>query len=1144
MSNMKHLFKQMVFLTILLTFPLLEIHAQITIHIKDKPASEVVKQIEKVSKYRFFYKKGLPGMTTPITVEVNDQGIEAVMGQIVGQIPVSYTIKGDTQVVLAESEPQNTSTGKNKSVKGSVTDMNGEPVIGANVIEKGTTNGTITDINGKYALSNVSGNTLLISYIGYLSQEVTIGNASSPVNVKLEEDTQKLEEVVIVGYGSQKKLNLTGSVSMVSSEVIESRPVQNVSQALQGVVPGLNFSVNNNGGTLDNQLEFNIRGAGTIGDGSGASPLVLIDGIEGNMNAINPNDIESVSVLKDAASASIYGARAAFGVILITTKGGHSGKVNINYSTNVRFTDALQIPKMMDSYQFAQYFNVAAANTGQGAAFDDVIIQRIKDYQAGILHTVSDDRDGDGHWDPYDGANANTDWFKEVYRDWVPSHEHNISVGGGNEKVTYRISGSFMNQNGLIRYGKDKFNRYTIDAKLSAKLTDWVTINYTNKWSREDYERPTYMNGLFFHNIARRWPTCPVYDDNGYLFDGMELIQMQNGGVQTQKKNYYTQQLSLVFEPLKDWHINMEGNMRTYNNNEHYAVVPVYAHDLNGLPYEVSWDGGDEYLPGASRVYEYRYTEDYFTTNIYTDYSKTINDHFFKVMLGFNAELTKYDDISGQGDKLISSGTPFLGQTQIEPKVDGGRAENAVVGFFGRINYNYKDRYMIELNGRYDGSSRFIGDKRWGFFPSLSAGWNIAREDFFGSLADYISTLKLRASWGQLGNTNTKDAWYPFYQIMPTGTADGNWLLGDGRPNTSELPDIVSTLKTWETVESWDAGLDWALLGNRLTGSFDYFVRYTYDMIGPAPELPSVLGAAAPKVNNSDMKSYGIELELSWRDHVKDFSYGAKFVLSDARQKIIHYPNEAKSLGKDIYYDGMMLNEIWGYKTVGIAQSQEQMDAHIATNKPGWGSNWNAGDVMYADLNGDGVVNGGANTVDNPGDRVVIGNSTPRYNFGLTLDAAWKGIDFSVFFQGVGKRDYWLDGPYFWGAQGGMWQSAGFVQHWDFWRSEDDPLGANTDAYYPRPIFKTDKNQQQQTRYLQNAAYIRMKNIQLGYTLPRQWVSKAGMSSVRVYLSGDNLLTFSGITGMFDPETLGGKRGKGKLYPLCKTISVGLNVNF
>lgn len=491
-----------------------------------------------------------------------------------------------TKLEMVSNVAQQTS-----SVKGIITDEMG-PVTGASVMVKGTTNGIMTDMEGNFTLKGVKkGDVIVISFIGYVTQEIKYTGQPS-LEINLKEDAKQLNEVVVVGFGTQKKVNLTGAVSMVNADVIESRPVQNVSQALQGVVPGLNFSVNSNGGTLDNALNVNIRGAGTIGDGSGSSPLILIDGIEGNMNTVNPNDIESVSVLKDAASSSIYGARASFGVILIKTKSGKAGKVNVNYSGNVRFTDALQIPEMMDSYQFAQYFNTAAANAGQSAVFSADIMQRIQDYQAGKITSVSTPNT-QGKWNMYTGANANTNWFKEVYRDWVPSHEHNLSVSGGNEKVTYRVSGSFLNQNGLIRFGSDKFKRYTIDAKISAQLASWATMNYTSKWTREDYSRPTYMTGLFFHNIARRWPTCPVYDDNGYLTDGMELLQMRDGGEQTHQKNYYTQQLGLIFEPVKDWHINIDGNMRTHTNNEHYAVLPVSAHYADGTPYYISWDGVD-----------------------------------------------------------------------------------------------------------------------------------------------------------------------------------------------------------------------------------------------------------------------------------------------------------------------------------------------------------------------------------------------------------------------------------------------------------------------------------------------------------------------------------------------------------------------
>ena len=1022
--------------------------------------------------------------------------------------------------------------------KGIVKDANGETIIGASVVVKGTTNGTITGLDGDFELSNVKkGETLQISFVGYQTKEI-VWNGQA-LNVTLEEDTKLLDEVVVVGYGTQKKVNVTGAVSMVDSKVLESRPVQNVAQALQGQIPGLQMSVGNSGGSLDSSLSITIRGGGTIGAGSSGSPLVLIDGIEGDMNSVNPNDIENVSVLKDAASASIYGARAAFGVILITTKNGHAGKTRVNYSGNVRFSTAIQVPEMANSWDFANYFNAASINGGGSPIFDETALSNIQKYMNGEFTdpstpeyygtTVNPDNN---RFKNYGGAFANTDWFAEFYRKNAPAHEHNVSISGGTDKLTYVLSGNFLDQQGLIRHGSDSFNRYTLNGKISAELASWAKMNFTTKWTREQYDRPTYLTGLFFHNIARRWPTCFVKDPYGNWAADMEIIQLEEGGKQSEQKDLYTNQLQFVFEPIKDWHITIDGSMRQTTQSTQWAVLPIYGYDADNNPYLLSWNGG---AAGYSEVQDYRYGEDYYSTNIYTDYSKTINGHYFKVMAGFNAELYKNNSLTGFGTDLVTPTVPELNATQDNQKAYNGKGEYAMAGFFGRINYNYKEKYILEANLRYDGSSRFIGDKRWGLFPSFSAGWNIAREEFFAPLNNIIGTLKLRGSWGQLGNNNT-ESYYPFYQSMPTGVESSGWLIGGAKQNVAGLPGIVSSLLTWETVQSWDAGFDFGMFNNRFTGSFSYYNRLTKDMVAAAPNLPGILGATPPNLNNADLKSYGWELELSWRDRIQDFNYGVRLTLDDNQEKITRYYNPTGNLGT--YYDGRMVGEIWGYTTVGIAQSQEEMDKHLENNKPNWGTGWAAGDVMFADLNGDGIVSNGSNTLEDHGDITIIGNNKPRYKFGLTLDGAWKGIDFSVFFQGVLKRDYMLSGPYFWGANGGQWQSTCFVEHLDYWTPE------NTDAYYPRPDFSSTKNQQTQTGYLQNAAYLRVKNAQIGYTLPKIWTKKAGMESVRIYVSGDNLLTFSDMISVFDPETLGGDWGDGKLYPLQRTISVGINVNF
>ncbi|MDE5759466.1 MAG: SusC/RagA family TonB-linked outer membrane protein, partial [Bacteroides sp.] len=494
--------------------------------------------------------------------------------------------------------------------------------------------------------------------------------------------------------------------------------------------------------------------------------------------------------------------------------------------------------------------------------------------------------------------------------------------------------------------------------------------------------------------------------------------------------------------------------------------------------------------------------------------------------------------LQGQQDGILC-GLPTLNTTSSNPKASGAYNSWTTAGFFGRLNYDYKGRYLFEGNIRYDGSSRFLRNNRWNWFPSFSAGWNISQEAFWEDYTDIVNTLKLRASWGELGNQNT-DNWYPFYPTIGYTTKGGNWLINGDKPNIASQPSLVSALLTWEKNRTWEVGLDWGALNNRLTGSFGYFQRKTYDMVGPAQELPDVLGASEPKINNLDMTSKGWDLQISWRDVIRDFSYGVSLTLSDNIVVIDKYPNPSKSLST--YYDGAKLGDIWGYTTIGIANTQEEMDKHLASaNQSQFGSNWTAGDIMYADLNGDGVVNNGQNTLENHGDLTVIGNSTPRYNFGLNLDAAWKGFDLKVFFQGTLKRDYMAGSATFWGATGtGKWQALGFKAHEDYWTPE------NTSAYYPRPDWSGGRNTYTQTRYLQNAAYCRLKNLTLGYTLPKSLTQKFYVENLRLFVSGENLLTITNFTDVSDPELIGAGYGNnlGKTYPLSKTVSLGLSVTF
>lgn len=1036
-------------------------------------------------------------------------------------------------------------------VTGTVTDATGEPVIGASVFVKGSQTGTITNLDGNFTVKAPMGAKLTISFIGYTTQEITV--TGKIIKVILQEDTELLDEVVIVGFGTQKKVNLTGAVGTVSDKVLQSRPVTNATQALQGVLPGLNISMNTAGGELNNGMNINIRGAGTIGSGSKSSPLVLIDGMDGDINALNPQDIENITVLKDAAAASVYGSRASFGVILVTTKKGKSGKASVSYSGSFRWASPTRIPEMMDSYTFANYYNLAGLNSNQGVVFDEETMGRIIAFQKGEITTQAvPDPANPNFYQYFEKGNNNVDWMKEYYKNNSFAHEQNVSINGGSESVQYYVSGNYLDQNGLLRYGGDNFKRYSFSTKINARMADWASVNISTKFSRSDTNQPQYLtdqNRLFYQGLSRIWPTVPLnYEHGGNTY--LTYIQaMRDGGRAKTQDDYLYQQIQLILEPIKNWKIFAEGNYRTRNLFVHNEVLPTKELGIDGINSSVRPVG--EYPAGLSRVTEKGYRENFFNTNVYTEYGQTLrNAHTYKVMVGFNAELNKDRGIQAYRDGLITPSLPTINTaTGVDKITEGSYNHWATAGFFGRINYDYKERYLFEANLRYDGTSRFLAAKRWNWFPSFSAGWNVAREDFMESVSQEISVLKIRASYGTLGNQNTESL-YPFYSLVPITASGSSWLLNGVRPNNIGAASLISRFLTWEKVESWNIGVDFGFLNNRLTGSLDWFSRYTRNMVGPAPEMPLTLGTDVPKMNNANLKTTGWELSLSWKDQLKSgLGYGVLFTVSDARSEILKYPNASNNIldydnGTKIYREGQTLGEIWGYTTIGIAKTVEEMNAHLSkVNQNAIGSEWTAGDIMYADLNNDGEINGGKSVLGDMGDKKIIGNDTPRYNFGLTLDANWKGIDCSVFFLGTMKRDLWLGSAQLWGAQG-KWHGTGLKVHEDYFRLADDPMGENLNAYFPRPIFDNNKNKQIQTRYLQNGAFIRLKNVQLGYTLPTYISKKAAIQKLRVFVSVENLWTGTSLSKAFDPESFSGAQGAGRTYPLQSTISLGLNVNF
>jgi TonB-linked SusC/RagA family outer membrane protein len=1072
------------------------------------------------------------------------------------------------------------------NVSGTVRDGSNEPVAGVSVVVKGSTIGATTDGGGSYSITAPSSATLVFSFMGLSTKEEPV-NGRTRVDVQLSEDAKSIDEVVVVGFGTQKKVNLTGAVSVVTAKDIDSRPVTVAAQALQGLVPGLVISQNN--GTLDSRPSIKIRGRGTIDDSQvSGSPLILIDGIEGDINALNPTDIETISVLKDAAASSIYGSKAPFGVVLITTKRGTSGKTVVSYNNSLRWSSPVLLPEFPNSIDFAAYFNDGCVNVpGWGPHFNDNWMQGLKDYQAGVTNVAAHvfpnnpSRYDDG-FDPrgvYNGANDvggidNRDYYKELIRENAFSQEHNVSMSGGQGKITFYASLGLLDQNGLMVYNQDTYDRYSATAKIGYAINDYVRLDYNNRFVRDNYIRPANMTTNLFKTIGRQaWPMLPMYDGNGNLFE-WRAVELRDGGNDKATTDNSYQQLQLTIEPIKNWKTFVDASYSIKNYNRHWDSFPLYHYDVDNNPYIYSQASG-------GNVHEEYLKDNLLGLNVYSEYSFSLQKHNFKAMVGFQEQQMQQVLFGLQRNGIIYSGLPEVDLTNgldqngepVVPSVNGSRNAWTNMGGFGRINYDYDSRYLFEVNLRYDASSRFREGHRTVLSPSFSVGWNIANESFFESLSSLVNVLKVRGSYGQLANMNTT-GWYPTYSNLGLYAAEGVWLQDGQKSNLSISPGTIENpYMTWEKIKSMNVGLDFALLNHRLTGSFDYYVRTTTDMMGPAPQLPSVLGVNPKRANDTELQDYGFELQIEWRDRLANgLGYGARLLLSDYQTKVLKYPSNKTG---DIlnYYDGKMMGEIWGYNTVGIAKTQAEMDAHLAAvgGQNIIHSSWQSGDIMYANTDGVAGISPGARTLSDHGDLSVIGNSTPRYQFGIDLTADWKGFDLRVFLQGVGKRDFWTGSYFFWGAtsgnwnsngdesgqdgdnlrDGGMWNSTGLKPHMDYFRDADTwsvkngYMSENLDSYYPRPYFSGDdgKNRKVQTRYLQDASYIRLKNLQIGYTLPQSLTQKIKVDRLRIFFSGENLWTATKMIELFDPETIDGG-WNGSVYPLSKVFSVGININF
>lgn len=1047
------------------------------------------------------------------------------------------------------------------TITGTVSDEQGAPLTGATVQVKGTNMGTITDIDGKFSLEVPGPNSILVfSFVGYVQRELQVLN-QTVVNITLRADVTGLEEVVVVGYSTQKRLNLTAAVDQVTSEALDNRSVPNLTQGLQGVLPNLNITLLD--GRPNQAPNFNIRGTTSIGQGGSA--LILIDGVEGDPSMLNPNDIASVSVLKDAASASIYGARGAFGVVMITTKNPDKGKTSVTYTTNISTKKPVALPDFVtDGYTWVSMF-VAAFLNGDGS-FPQNINKTQKVSQAYLDAFRAKVESGQ----PYDEVEINpvngeyiyygsTDWYDLLYKKNTLATENNLAITGSGERTSYLISGRYMNQNGLFRYNTDDYSMKNVRAKGSIQVFPWMEITNNADYSEMLYHVPMNVgegSGIWRNIADEGHPSSVMFNPDGTL--SMSSVYTvgdywyNKNGIDT-KRRVFKNTTGIVTSFFDDkFRIKGDFTFQNTDNDQFRKRVQVpYSNKPGAIAY-VGTKTND-------LTYDQRSTQ-YLATNLYTEYENTFRDaHYLKFMIGYNYEQSTYNRLYVLRNGIIYDDANDINLTLGQSiTTEGGYEKWLIMGGFSRLNYAFRDRYLVEINARYDGSSKFPEDQRFALFPSISAGWRISKEPFFNVNPKILNDLKVRASYGSLGNGNIGSYIY----LEPFSISQSSMILNGVRPQYTSRPSVLPDGLTWETSTTLDFGLDFAMLSDRLRFVGDYYIRNTTDMFTIGLTLPAVFGATSPKGNYADLQTKGWEMSLSFKDMIKTGSkpvnYGIRFTLADSKAIIQKYNNPDKLLTD--YYEGQVIGEIWGYTTEGFFIDETDIATHAKQNPEMRASPtnlWYPGDIKLKDLNNDGFINRGTNRVSNPGDRRIIGNDRPRYTYGINLDADWNNIFFSTFFQGVGKQDWYpsTEAEFFWGQYNRPYNNIPTFHLGNMWTPD------NTDAYFPRTMSRAASNATTrtlgvaQTKYLQNIAYIRMKNIQLGYSLPTSLISKIRASGLKVYVSGENLWSWSPLYKLvrhLDPENTegsdrilsGGTSGDGYNYPMLKSLTFGLSVVF
>ena len=1068
---------------------------------------------------------------------------------------------------------------QSRSVSGKVLDEQQVPIIGAAVILAGGGSvGSVTDIDGNFALTVPSGDvTLNVTCLGYESKAVSVPNTQSMVTIILKEDSMMIDETVVVGYGTQKKVNLTGAITTVASKELENRTSHSLTNMLQGSVPGLNITTSS--GTPGASGSINIRGVTSIND---AEPIVVIDGAIGDLDRVNPNDVQSISVIKDAAAAAVYGARAAYGVILITTKSGSDkdGKAIVKYSGKFGWEE----PTTSTDYETRGYWSVYTvdkfwqADAGKKyTTYTDYdmgqLLARVNDKteHPDRPWVVEDVRNGKRQWVYY----ANTDWYHELYKDQHPVQKHSVSISGGNKAVRYFLSASYDKKVGVIKQNPDVYQKYNLRSKLDFDINKWFKMSNNTSYFASSYSFPgvgDVENAFAYaarHALAAfplknpdgSWVySTPMISGNYNVANGRHIVYGNDKNFNMDKYNDFQNTTELKFTPVKQFNITANFTYRNYTTSytNRQTKFDYRVYPGADIQYYTSGAGEDKLTENIKRY-------NYLSGNVFATFEETWKDaHHLTVMAGLNAETWANKNVKALGKNLLSEDLNDL--NLIAPDVDGnvltevagGQNAYSLLGVFARVNYDYKGRYLFEASARYDGTSRFAAGSRWGLFPSGSIGWRISEEPFFAPAKKVVNNLKLRASYGSLGNQNVG-----YYAHLRTISLNyfSNYTFGEGstKPKYSSLSNPVSSGLTWETTQQSNIGLDMTMFNNRLEFTAEAYIRDTKNMLTDGDALPGVFGADPPKANSADLRTKGYELSLSWRDQFNlaghPFGYSVRATMSDFRSHITKFDNPTYTFGKS-YYEGMRLGDIWGFVVDGLFATDEEakqytsevLDCSYINGRMTGG--FLAGDLRFVDLDGDKVLGIGSNTVDKPGDRKILGNSLPSLQYGMTFAFDWLGFDVSAFFQGTGNH-YWYPHGFnmnFWGCYSYSYVS--FLQR-DFiqrcWSEE------NPDAYFPRPRSYSATGgelSKVNSRYLQNVRYLRFKNLTVGYTLPKKWLDKVRVDKVRIYFTGENLHYWSPLKKnclYVDPESAFSRSSdvdNHMSYTWQKTMMFGIDITF